>query len=133
MLTRIRDHAARSRAGRTWLLALVVAGIVGMHGLSAGAAHAVHPEEQVARSASATATTAHHTLPAPTGDEDSTHDASLVMLCVVMVLALALGMTGLRRTTWVASLARARARLTLPAAPLLRDRTPVPRFTVMRC
>lgn len=59
--------------------------------------------------------------------------SSTVALCVALLLAIALGFAGVRRTTWVATLGRPAPRPAPPAAPLLRTWAPVPRFTVMRC
>jgi hypothetical protein len=65
----------------------------------------------------------------PDGDESTT----ALALCMVLLLAFGVAAFGGRRTTWVAALVRTRTHISLPLPPVLRDSTPVPRFTVMRC
>lgn len=149
MSTGIRSLTGRPQAAwRPWLLALVVVGIVGMHGLVLGAGTtATH---HVPASAPATAPaghaavdhTAHHVGPTTPADPLSSTtvqdhgdqtSGSAVALCVALLLSLVVGVAFVRRTTWSSALDRSAPRLVLPSAPLLRDRTPVPRFTVMRC
>jgi hypothetical protein len=147
MQTTIRALTGRPQAAwKTWLLGLLVLGIVGMHGLVLGAgttaAHHGLPTA-VPAAAAAVDDTAHHSWPmtssttseAPTmsdggGDEDST---TAIALCMALLLAFVVVLAGARRTTWVSLLDRLSPRQVLPEAPLLRARTPVPRFTVMRC
>ncbi len=120
-------------------------GIVGMHGLVLGAgtttAHHATPPAAVMAADPATAPVGSHSHDADAAassstspsDEDDGSGASAIALCIALLLALAGGAGGVRRTTWVATLDRMTALLTPPAAPLLRNRAPVPRFTVMRC
>jgi hypothetical protein len=137
-------HALTGRpraAWKPWLLALVVLGIVGMHGLVLGggttaAHHASSPAPLTSTVLDEAGPDAgHHTGPltAATGDHDDETDAGALALCMALLLALAVGVAGARRTTWVSLLDRLDPRQALPDAPLLRDSTPVPRFTVMRC
>lgn len=109
-------------------------GIVGMHGLVLGsgttaAHHAASAPVVAAADPGATTTGPHASHP----DDADEGGASAIALCIALMLALAAGAAGARRTTWVSALGRMAPRLALPSAPLLRDRTPVPRFTVMRC
>ena len=109
------------------LLGLLVLGVVGMHALGM----------------TGCTTTAHHVpVAAPAAssmhvDADHGHDhetgSGPFMLCVALLLALVVTAIGGRRTTWVALLDRPAQSLMLPVPPVLRERTPVPRFTVMRC
>lgn len=147
MQTTIRALTGRPQAAwKPWLLALLVLGIVGMHGLVLGAGTTTtHHGLPAAVPAATTAVDemAHHSWPVPSttseaptmpdsgGDEDTT--SSAIALCMALLLAFVVALAGARRTTWVSLLDRLSLRQALPKAPLLRDRTPVPRFTVMRC
>lgn len=155
MLTGMRALSERPRATRpSWLVTLLLLGIVGMHGLvlggTASAHHGSAPVAQVAApDVPGYAGHAHHTSamagtaaaatpasPVPAdavdgGDDGGTTTA--LALCLALLLALAVGVASVRRTTWPFLLDRLAPRLTLPAAPVVSDRTPVPRFTVMRC
>ena len=120
------------------LLGLLVLGIFGMHGLmvSCGTTTAHHDIS----AASATSDVVHlgvvhldgvaSTVPSPV---EHGHDDAVLVLCIALLLVLVAGAAGGRRTTWVSLLDRARSRTPLPLPPVLRDATPVPRFTVMRC
>lgn len=147
MQTTIRALTGRPQAAwKPWLLGLLVLGIVGMHGLVLGAGTTATHHGLPAAAPAATAVVdemAHHSWPVPTsttteattmpdggGDEDA---ASAIALCMALLLAFVVALAGVRRTTWVSLLDRLSPRQALPEAPLLRDRTPVPRFTVMRC
>ncbi|HEX6248146.1 MAG TPA: hypothetical protein VFZ64_09775 [Nocardioidaceae bacterium] len=141
MLTRTLEYVARPPAARrSWLLALVVLGIVGMHGLvggsgtSAGAHHA-WTAAPAAASAPAEAGHASHDVagPAVMAEGDERGAGTALALCLVLLMALGAGLLACRAGSWPVRLRRVAARVTLPAAPLLRDSTPVPRFTVMRC
>lgn len=129
---------------RNWLLALLVLGIVGMHGVAAGASgSAVHHAWTPTVSAVAPAVTAvdgprvhvpaHGAAHGTVGQETEDGGSIALALCIWLLVGLAVGVAGARRTTWVATLDRLLRRLVLPAAPVLRERTPVPRFAVMRC
>ncbi len=149
MLTRtIREQAGRPTSGRSsWLLAALVLGVLGMHTLVTGPGT---PGAHHAPAAYAV-TSAHHAMPADghdvmpprvapghvtaphvvaAGEEEG---PSTLALCMALLLAFAVATVGSRRTTWVSVLDRTRSRVLVPLAPVLRDRTPVPRFTVMRC
>lgn len=125
------------------LLGLLVLGIVGMHGLvfvgGTTAAHHSWPTTSVAGIGHdhATASSAPSVMPdvpeSHAGDEGDEGEATVLALCMVLLLALVLVAAGPRRTTWVALLDRLVPRVSMPVAPVLRDRTPVPRFTVMLC
>lgn len=130
---------------RNWLLALLVLGIVGMHGLVAGAGgatgghHAWPPATSAPTVSSASSGAAvfagdhaAHAVPSTVEHDDGSGSVALA-LCIWLLAGLAIGVAGARRTTWVRALDRVLSRLTLPPAPVLRERTPVPRFTVMRC
>lgn len=146
MQTTIRALTGRPQAAwKPWLLGLLVLGIIGMHGLVLGAGTTATHHGPPAAAPAATAVVdemAHHSWPVPLttseaptmpdggGDEDAT---SAIALCMALLLAFVVGLAGARRTTWVSLLDRLSPRQALPEAPLLRDRTPVPRFTVMRC
>lgn len=135
------------------LLGLLVLGVVGMHGLvtSSGTTAAHHGWSAAASAALSATTTAGHehaatsaatsatpatsatsatsATPTQNGDESTT----ALALCMALMLAVGAVAFGGRRTTWVATLVRTGARISLPLPPVLRDSTPVPRFTVMRC
>lgn len=146
MQTTIRALTGRPQAAwKPWLLGLLVLGIIGMHGLVLGAGTTAAHHGLPAAAPAATAAVdemAHHSWPIPSstseastmsdggGEEDA---ASAIALCMALLLAFVVGLAGARRTTWVSLLDRLSPRQALPEAPLLRDRTPVPRFTVMRC
>jgi hypothetical protein len=55
------------------------------------------------------------------------------MICVALLIGLVITAFSGRRTTWVSLLDRPARSVVLPVPPALLDRTPVPRFTVMRC
>ena len=121
------------------LLGLLVLGIVGMRGLatSSGTTAAHHGWAAASAGLSATTTAGHeHAAPSatpatPAGDGDES--TSALALCMTLLLAVGAVAFGGRRTTWVAD-TRAPVRTdALPLPPVLRDSTPVPRFTVMRC
>jgi hypothetical protein len=149
MLTRfIREHAGRPTSGRhSWLLAALVLGILGMHSLVTGpgtpGAHHAPAAYAVTSAHHAAPGDAHDVMPprvapghatsphlVPAGEEEG---PSTLALCMALLLAFVVAAVGVRRTTWVSLLDRTRSRMLLPLAPVLRDRTPVPRFTVMRC
>jgi hypothetical protein len=113
------------------LLGILMLGVVGMHGLAATggtpAGHHVVATTTVATSAPAVDHV--HTSTAPVDEETTT----ALVLCMALLLALAGAVRAGRRTTWVSLLDRGSPRLLLPLPPVLRDRSPVPRFTVMRC
>jgi hypothetical protein len=113
------------------LLGLLMLGVVGMHGLAAieGTPAGHHTWATTTVATSAPAAEHVHATAAPVDDEDAT----ALALCMALLLALAGAVSAGRRTTWVALLDRGSPRLSLPIPPLLRDRSPVPRFTVMRC
>jgi hypothetical protein len=68
-----------------------------------------------------------------TRSQDGDESTTALALCMALLLAFGAAAFGGRRTTWVAQV-RASVRTTaLPLPPVLRDSTPVPRFTVMRC
>jgi hypothetical protein len=114
------------------LLGLLLLGVLGMHGLAAveGAPAGHHGTPVVVATApAADAGHAGHV-------SDAGHDeggASALALCLALLLALAGTVWAGRRTTWVFSLDRRPRRAVLPLPPVLRDSSPVPRFTVMRC
>ncbi|HSE09062.1 MAG TPA: DUF6153 family protein [Nocardioidaceae bacterium] len=122
------------------LLGLLVLGIVGMHALvtSAGTTAAHH---SLAASASAPVVQAElaaheHTMSAMLSDDAGERDgdaSTALALCVALLLAVGVVALAGRRTTWVADASTRVARIRLPSPPVLRDRSPVPRFTVMRC
>ena len=128
------------------LLGLLVLGVVGMHGLvtSSGTTAAHHGWSAAASAAlTATTTTSHEhaatsatpATPATstTPTEDGDESTAALALCMTLLLAVGAATFGGRRTTWVAEMrAPVRTHL-LPFPPVLRDSTPVPRFTVMRC
>ncbi|HSJ19442.1 MAG TPA: DUF6153 family protein [Nocardioidaceae bacterium] len=113
------------------LLGIVMLGVVGMHGLAAtgGTPAAHHVWATTTAAASARAADHVHTSTTPADDEGAT----ALALCMALLLALAGAVRAGRRTTWVAQLDRGSPPLPLPFPPVLRDRSPVPRFTVMRC
>jgi hypothetical protein len=113
------------------LLGILMLGVVGMHGLAATGGtpaghHAVAPTTVATSSPAADHV---HTSTAPVDEERTT----ALALCLALLLALAGAVRAGRRTTWVSLLDRGSPRLPLPLPPVLRDRSPVPRFTVMRC
>ena len=112
------------------LLGILMLGVVGMHGLAAigGTPAAHHAWATTTVATSAPAADHVHTSTAPVDD-----DATVIALCMALLLALAGAVWAGRRTTWVSQLDRGSPRLSLPLPPVLRDRSPVPRFTVMRC
>jgi hypothetical protein len=113
------------------LLGILMLGVVGMHGLATiggtPSAHHAWATTTVATSAP----TADHVHTSTTSVDDE--DATALALCMVLLLALAGAAWAGRRTTWVSLLDRGSPRLSLPLPPVLRARSPVPRFTVMRC
>ena len=128
------------------LLGLLVLGVVGMHGLvtSSGTTAAHHGWSAAASAALSATTTAGHehaatsatsATPATpaTPAQDGEQSTTALALCMALLLAFGVASFGGRRTTWVAALVRSAARISLPLPPVLRDSTPVPRFTVMRC
>lgn len=131
MPTTTTEQAGRPRAvRRSWLLVLVVLGILGMHGLTGGTG----------------TTPAHHSgtpvhgtvVSAPADDSHAVHgeepdDGTTLVLCLVLLLTFGVGLLVTRTAAWPVRPYALPARLPLPAAPLLRVSTPVPRFTVMRC
>lgn len=113
------------------LLGLLVLGIFGMHGLivSCGTTTAHHDLSTAAAVMHAQEPSGHEaTAPAEHGDGEA-----VLVLCIALLMVLVVVAVGGRRTTWVSVLDRARSRTPLPLPPVLRDATPVPRFTVMRC
>lgn len=160
MLTGMRALSERPRAVRhPWLVTLLLLGIVGMHGLVLGGTasahhgsapvvqvpapdapapdvlgHAGHAQDTSAMAGTAAAATPSSPVPADAVDGgDDGGPATALALCLALLLALAVGVASVRRTTWPFLLDRLAPRLTLPAAPAVSARTPVPRFTVMRC
>lgn len=139
MLTRTRAYVGRPQAARrSWLLALVILGIVGMHGLvggsgtSSGAHHAWAAAPAASVLADASTSSGHdHAVAAVDRDDDG--GVTALALCLVLLMALGAGLLAARAGAWPVRLRRVAARVPLPAAPLLRDASPVPRFTVMRC
>jgi L-gulonolactone oxidase len=133
------------------LLGLLVLGIVGMHGLatSSGATAAHHGLAAASAALSATTTTGHEhaatsatpatpatpaTSATPaTPTEDGDESTAALALCMTLLLAVGAATFGGRRTTWVAEMRALVRTHVLPLPPVLRDSTPVPRFTVMRC
>jgi hypothetical protein len=116
-----------------------------MHGLvtSSGTTAAHHgwtaaSAAPSAISAPSAMTTAGHEHATPSADRavatsDGDQGTTALALCMALLLAFGAAAFGGRRTTWVAQV-RASVRTTaLPLPPVLRDSTPVPRFTVMRC
>ena len=125
------------------LLGLLVLGIVGMHGLGTSSSTTAAHHGWVAASAVAssspsfadptTSVHAHAGVEMASQDTGAEGDESTA-LALCMALLLAFGMTlAVRRPTWVADATTHVARIPLPVPPVLRDRSPVPRFTVMRC
>jgi hypothetical protein len=114
------------------LLGIVMLGVVGMHGLAAtgGTPAAHHAWATTTAATSAPAADHVHTSATPADDDEG---ATALALCMALLLALAGAVRAGRRTTWVSQLDRGSPRLPLPLPPVLRDRSPVPRFTVMRC
>jgi len=119
------------------LLGLLVLGVVGMHGLvTSSGTTAAHHAWSAATPAAVTTVDGdhvHHASAASTPAEDGDESTSALALCMALLLAFGVAGFGGRRTTWVAALVRSGARISLPLPPVLRDSTPVPRFTVMRC
>ena len=127
------------------LLGLLVLGIVGMHGLatSSGATAAHHGWAAASAALSATTSAGHEhaapsatpVTPATSATPNDSGDESTTALALCMTLLLAVGAVafGGRRTTWVAAMRTPVRTDALPLPPVLRDSTPVPRFTVMRC
>lgn len=126
------------------LLGLLVLGIVGMHGLVTSSSTTAAHHGWVAASAvawsspsSADPTTSVHDhagvemAPQDTGAEGD--ESTALALCMALLLAFGVVTLAVRRTTWVADATTHVARISLPLPPVLRDRSPVPRFTVMRC
>lgn len=125
---------------RRALLGLLVLGVFGMHGLmvSCGTATAHHALSTAAAVMHAQEPSGQHdaTAPAPApgpAPADHNEGEAVLVLCIALLMVLAVVAVGGRRTTWVSVLERARSRTPLPLPPVLRDATPVPRFTVMRC
>lgn len=109
----------------------MVLGILGMHGLTGGtgttpAHHSGTPVHGTVVSAPAEAGHAVH------GEEPDGGTTTLA-LCLVLLLSVGVGLLVTRTAAWPVRPYALPARLPLPAAPLLRVSTPVPRFTVMRC
>ncbi len=124
------------------LLGLLVLGIVGMHGLatSSGATAAHHGLAAASAALSATTTAGHEhaatsaTSATPaTPTEDGDESTTALALCMTLLLAAGAATFRGRRTTWVAEMRATVRTHVLPFPPVLRDSTPVPRFTVMRC
>jgi hypothetical protein len=65
-------------------------------------------------------------------EEDGAHTTALA-LCMALLLAFGVVALAGRRTTWVADASTRVGSIPLPLPPVLRDSSPVPRFTVMRC
>jgi hypothetical protein len=113
---------------RSWLLVLVVLGILGMHGLTGGTGTAgAHHSWTSGHSGVASQGSAHDMH----GEEPDS--GTTLALCLVLLMSLGVGLLVARRAAWPVRPYGLPARLSLPAAPLLRMSTPVPRFTVMRC
>lgn len=125
------------------LLGLLVLGIVGMHGLvtssSTTAAHHGWVAAPAVASSSPSSTDPTTSVHDHAGVEMASQDTGTegdesTALALCMALLLAFGVTlAVRRPTWVADATTHVARIPLPLPPVLRDRSPVPRFTVMRC
>lgn len=126
------------------LLGLLVLGIVGMHGLGTSSSTTAAHHGWVAASAvassspsSADPTTSVHDhagvemASQDTGTEGD--DSTALAMCMALLLAFGVVTLAVRRPTWVADATTHAARIPLPLPPVLRDRSPVPRFTVMRC
>jgi hypothetical protein len=122
------------------LLGILMLGVVGMHGLAAveGAPAGHHGTPVVVASPLTAgeppthAAASSHTAP-PHAVPDDEGAAGALALCLALLLALAGAVAAGRSTTWVRLLGRGSPRLMLPLPPVLRARSPVPRFTVMRC
>jgi hypothetical protein len=108
---------------------------------TAGHEHATTSADRSAAASdttTATTATAGHEHAAPSADRavatsEGDESTTALALCMALLLAFGAAAFGGRRTTWVAQV-RASVRTTaLPLPPVLRDSTPVPRFTVMRC
>lgn len=124
------------------LLGLLLLGVLGMHALvSPPGTPPAHHGGMASSSVGRDHAIGHDAASSPldaTGHHGDTgthrdHPCSALALCLALLLGLAVAAAGGRRTTWVSVLDRALRRLPLPLPPALRDRTPVPRFTVMRC
>lgn len=76
---------------------------------------------------------AHH-VTEPADDAPSRGgDASALMMCMALLLAIGTAAAASRTRGHTLPARRAPRRLVLPPPPALRDRAPVPRFIVMRC
>lgn len=124
--------------GRRAMLGLLVLGIVGMHGLVLlGGAAAVHQSGAGSGAVHASTQAGDHggvavdTDAPPRAETGEGSEGTALALCLGLLLAFAFAHLPSRRTPGI-SFARAR-RLRPPGASRQRDRTAVPRFTVMRC
>lgn len=143
MLTRIRQHIMRAPADRrSWLLAAVLLGVLGMHGFvsSSEASASHHAWAPAAVAAQVTPDHAMHYSPghapaavAVADDAPGQPDDDALALCMALVLAIAVAAGGIRRTTWTALLDRRTVSTRTAPAPAPGPSSPVPRFTVMRC
>ena len=115
------------------LLGLLVLGIVGMHGLGTSSSTTAAHHGWVA--ASATTSVHDHAGVAMVSQDTGTEgdESTALALCMALLLAFGVVTLAVRRPTWVADATTHVARIPLPLPPVLRDRSPVPRFTVMRC
>jgi hypothetical protein len=115
------------------LLGLIVLGVVGMHGLVTSSSTTAAHHGWVAASAT-TSVHDHASVEMASHDTGKEGDESTALaLCMALLLAFGVVTLAVRRSTWVADVTTHVARIPLPVPPVLRDRSPVPRFTVMRC